>query len=154
VQALIATILQALVAAFLDWGKAWVASNQAEADAWARKTLEGQLAAQKRADDERRRIAASIAGTDTPSPTQWNHPTIGALVLVGLCWLVSGCVLDRMAYVEGAWPLIDAPPRPQVPTEPATWTPRERILADYAAKLESAVAAYDAAARRHNGGAP
>jgi len=47
-------------------------------------------------------------------------------------------------------PLIEAPERPQVPAEPSEWTVREKILVDYANRLEAAIRAYNDEARKHN----
>lgn len=62
---------------------------------------------------------------------------------------VSGC-FTLQVYTESKMPLIEAPERPQVPAEPSEWTVREKILVDYANRLEAAIRAYNDEARKHN----
>lgn len=147
--ALLTMLLSALVGAAADWLKTWLASEKAEQDAWAAKTLQGQLAAQARADARRRAIADQVAlAAPAATPSDWNRALSAGLLFVAL--VLPGCVLDRTVYVEGAWPIIDAPVKPTLPVDPPTWSVREQLIVAYATKLEAALRAYDRAAIDHN----
>lgn len=147
-QAILAMLVRTLLSFGADWLQAWYQREQAEANAWAAKTREGQLASAKRAEVVADQVAAAARQrTAVVNPAEWNAGA--APVLLVACLLLSGC-FTRTVFVPAKMPLLPAPARPVVPTEPATWTDRERILAAYATSLEAAVIRYNQLAQEQN----
>ena len=145
--------LTAILGTFLkvgiEWLQGWYAAEKAEADRWAARTKEGQMASFKRAlGDSQAAADAAVAATAPADPATWNQ-TARVLLLAAIVAL-PGC-FTRTVYVPAAQPILSAPARPAVPTEPATWTDRERILAGYATALEALVHEYNRRAREANG---
>jgi len=91
---------------------------------------------------------AAIAATPAADPATWNRTTVAAGMLLALL-VLPGC-FERTVYVPAAQPILAPPVRPLVPTEPAAWTERERILAGYATALEALVGEYNRRARESN----
>lgn len=142
--AILGTVLQVGV----DWFRSWYAAEKAEADRWAARTKEGQMASLKRAAvDSAAAKAAAAKATAPATPAEWN---LGAapVLLLGLL-LLPGCI-TRTVYIPAARPILEAPARPAVPTEPVAWTDRERILAGYATALEALVQEYNRRAKEEN----
>lgn len=147
-QALLITICQALLGTFLDWGKAWVASEHAKADEWAAATLKGQLAASDRAKAVGDRIGQVVPAWDPKDEAEWNRGAAIIAPLLLACLLLQGC-FTREVFVDGDWPIIAEVPRPVLVPGPA-WTPTTHQLATYALALEARLAAYNQAAAKHN----
>lgn len=146
----LASILTVVLKFGADWLQGWYAAERAEADRWAARTREGQLASLRRAQGDSQAAAAAAAAATAPAdPAAWNRPG-GALPALLLALLVCPGCLGRTVYVPSALPVLQPPPRPAVPIEPSQWSERERILAGYAAALEALVLEHNRRARQQN----
>lgn len=139
-------ILTTVLSFAADWLKGWYQAERAEADRWATRTREGQIASLKRAAIDQQATATAAAQAQAPAtPVKWNV----AAVLVLAAMALPGC-FERMVYVPSAVPLVAVPARPAVPVEPTVWTGRERILVGYATALEAAISEHNRRAREAN----
>ena len=68
------SLLSALFQGFLSWIQNWFEAERAEADAWARRSLEGQKESLKRgkADEAALQTAADTA-VPPATPADWNR---------------------------------------------------------------------------------
>lgn len=140
------SIIGAVVRGVVDYLKLWYDQEQAKVHEWNAKTREAQLRSVKDAS----KMALEIKDAKpikVDSPSAWN---LTPLLVVVVLLLSSGCLFTKYVYVPAKMPYIEAPVRPQIPTQPATWTPRETLLKGYALELEVKVKTYNAVAKREN----
>ena len=168
----LASIVTSVFKAGMEYLKLWYDGEKAAETAWNAKTAEAKLESVKEAAKMELEIR-DAPFEPTANPMEWNAKvsysndkarlnklkrtdvlrlrkiTAAGLLLVLL--LAPGCALfTKYVYTPAKLPMIEAPARPDVPTEPVTWTSREKILADYAATLESRVQEYNVQALAHN----
>jgi hypothetical protein len=138
----------------------WVKEEQVKANEWAAKTREGMLKSIKSTEALTKgmegvaKTEADAKRADTPD--NWNKQRheagIKPIATLALALMVvfgaSGC--QRIVFVESRWPMLTPPERPEVPTDPPEWTPRERILKNYAENLEATINVYNREAEKHN----
>lgn len=142
----LSSIVTAVFKAGLEYLKLWYDQEKAKEHEWNAKTREAQLRSVKDASKMELRIK-DAAPFKVDSPSAWNlTPLLAILLLV----LSSGCLFTKYVHVPAKMPYIEAPARPQVPTQPATWTAREILLKGYALELESKVKTYNAVAKQEN----
>lgn len=131
-----------LVGAVLNYVSLWLDRQKARALEVKVKKMECSEATRKA--EERIKNDARRADNAPESPSTWNRGA-GWIAVIALA-VSAGCC----GYVESRWPVIDPPPRPAVPEEPAEWTEREKVLAGYGVKLENAIESYNDEAKAHN----
>jgi len=75
-------------------------------------------------------------------------------MLVAAVFLTTlpGCftLFERIVYVEQEMPLIEAPVRPQLSTDPPEFSVREQVLVNYAVQLEAGIVEYNGIATQKN----
>lgn len=142
----LASIITSVFKAGLEYLKLWYDQEKAKEHEWNAKTREAQLRTMKDAD-KMELVIKDAKPFKVGSPSAWNvAPLIGVVALL----LLSGCLFTKYVHVPSKLPYIEAPARPQVPTQPATWTAREILLKNYGLELEVKVKAYNAIAKREN----
>ena len=145
--AIIETIVSAVLGSILSYVKLWYDQGQAAENEWNAKTREAQLRSVKDADKMSLEIK-NAKPIEVGSPSAWNA---ASLVFVVILLFSPGCALfTKYVHVPSKMPYIEAPVRPQIPTAPVVWTPREIMLKDYALDLEGKVKTYNDIAKREN----
>lgn len=148
---ILGSILGTLLTTVLGWIKGylelWMARKRAEAAEAAAARDKGMLESTQEAVSDEATIRKAVPPV-VNSPSGWNAAKV---LLLGLMLVpLTGCWLKGPSYVDGRRPIIDIPPRPVLPTDPPTFSPREQLLADYAMLLETRVRTYNDLAGKHN----
>lgn len=143
----LSSIVTSVFKAGMEYLKLWYDQEKAKEHEWNAKTRKAQLRTMKDAD----KMALEIKDAkpfQVNSPSDWN---LTPLLLVAVLILSSGCALfTKYVHVPSKLPYIVVPARPQVPTQPVTWTVRETLLKNYGLELEAKVKAYNGVAKREN----
>jgi len=141
---LLARIVGGIVSSILGYADIWFTRQRAKQNEWAAKTRGAQLKSVGDALRVQGRIRKGIdSAAVSRSPSEWNRRGMSPLLVLALLPLAvagRGCL---SVYSHPMYPVIPAVERPQVPTDPPEWTPRERILAEYADRLEAAIRGYN-----------
>ena len=144
-------MLGAIVKALLGFFKLWYDGERREAAEWEAKAMRGKVESIKTSDAVERRIGIATPLEVPTTAAAWNKKARrGAGLLLLLCFILPGCLFTKYVHIEGKWPVIGAPARPMIPSEPIELTVRERILVGYSMVLEVKIDVYNKEARAHN----
>lgn len=145
---ILTSVLGSVVKQVREWFSLWFAQKTAEENAWAAKTGAAMLRSIKDTDKVNASVRnAGLTVKPPADPAAWNKAA--PLLLLPLLLCLTGCWTNYV-YVESKWPVLEAPARPAVSTEPAVWTERERVISGYAAQLEAVIGQYNVEAKSHN----